>query len=178
MVNETERAAEAQAWHEAAKRIDEVNRANGWEAPTFDSIPVKVMLTITELHEAEQGVTGEGKDPLPEELADTAIRLIHILESVWPGSWAMRNQWSPLHPSRRFEPIERLLWPIVAKSCVAVEAWRHDNEADTRIALELALAEVVKLARLLGVALLSEVAAKTEKNAKRGHLHGKARAAG
>ena len=167
-------------WKEAADRVVEVNDANGFDRPTMDNLPDKLMFVVTELNEAAQSVEpGPDDDPLNEELADTPIRLLHILQSMWPYEWHLRVQDNDYPPrTNPFEQIEVLLWPILAKCCDAVEDWRKERTVDMSINIEYALAETLKLSRRLGYDLLEEVKAKVEKNAQRGHLHGKARPEG
>jgi NTP pyrophosphatase (non-canonical NTP hydrolase) len=169
-------------WKEAADRVVEVNDANGFDRPTMENLPIKLMLVVTELEEARQATTGETTDPLNEELADVAVRLLHILQSMWPNDWHLRVQdWHYRNTIPRTNPfgqIEVLLWPILAQCCDAVESWRKKYEPDMQINVEYALAETLKLSRRLGYDLLEEIKTKVEKNAKRGHLHGKARPEG
>jgi NTP pyrophosphatase (non-canonical NTP hydrolase) len=167
-------------WCRLADRVVEVNDANGFDRPTMDNLPTKLMLVVTELEEAAQSVEpGPGDDPLNEELADIAIRLLHILQSMWPNDWHLRVQDNAYPPrTNPFEQIEVLLWPILTQCCKATESWRKKYEPDTKIYIEYALAETLKLSRRLSYDLLKEIKAKVEKNAKRGHLHGKIRSAG
>ena len=162
-------------WKDMATRINEVNDANGWDRPTLETLPMKLMIVVTELDEAVMGSIGLGKDPLNEELADVAIRLLHILESVWPDSWTLRN--SVLNMNL-YQNIEVSLWPIVHWLCSATEYWRSDKSLDTRISLETALSATRRIARTLGFDLVADIKQKTERNAERGHLHGRAKSAG
>lgn len=166
---------ERQDWHELAQRINEVNDANGWVRPGFPDVPVKVMLAVTELDEGVQGAKGIGEDPFEVEIADTAIRLLHLLESIWPGDWKLNGFGKG---STRFQAVECLVWPILSQLCAAVEAWRHEKRDDVRTALEIALRECRRVAETVGFDLLEEMKRKTEINAKRGYLHGKANPAG
>lgn len=165
-------------WHEQARRIREVNEANGFDAPTWENLPVKVMLVVTELDEGLQAVEPGGDDNLLEELADAAIRLVDILEAVNYGSWAARSSVYELE-SCKFKPLETLLVPTLRWLCRAVEDWRKEKRTDAQICLEYALLEVRRVALgLFGEDALEElILIKTEKNAARGKLHGKARSA-
>ena len=165
-----------QVWRALARRIHEVNEANGWEAPTFESAPVKIMLAVTELDEGVQGVHGREDDPIEVEIADTAVRLLHLLETVWPGQWDIRG--GNYKQESRFQEIERLLWPVVNKLCKAVESWRQNDRFDVRVWLECAFAETRRIAASLGFDLYDEMKRKVEKNSTRGYLHGKANPAG
>lgn len=164
-------------WVALARRIGEVNQKNGWDLSTYDNVPTKVMMAVTELDEGVQGVKGTGPDPLEIEIADTVIRLLSILEGVWPGQWVLRHGCSP-QKGQRFRDIEVLLWPILGFLCRAVESWRFDKREDVQASLECAIAECRSLARLLGFDLFRAMEAKVALNAARGHWHGKAKAAG
>lgn len=169
------------SWNKAADRVVEVNDANGFDRPTMENLPIKLMLVVTELEEAARSVEpGPDDDPLNEELADVAVRLLHILQSMWPNDWHLRVSDDYYYPPRTspFKQIEVLLWPILIQCCKAAESWRKKYEIDVQIYIEYALAETLKLSRRLGYDLLEEAYAKVEKNAKRGHLHGKARPEG
>lgn len=170
--------SDVEIWYSIAKRIRRVNGANGWNAPSWDRLLDKLMLVHTELEEARQSALGISRDPLGEELADCAIRLIDILESIWPGDWALRGgPESPSTPSR-WNSIEQILWPVVRDSCAAAESWRMDRRDDARVSIEMALREVRRIATTTDVDLLKEIRAKVEKNSQRGYLHGKVQGAG
>lgn len=162
-------------WFAMAKRLNEVNEANGFERPSFENLPIKVMLCVTELDEGVQFTKGEGDEAVEIELADTAIRLLHILETLWPGEWTIRSNLQKPNPWMCFES---MVWPVVGALCSAVEAWRHDKPLDVKAYLEDALSLVVMIAATLGCGLTNEIKWKTEKNATRGHLHGKSNPAG
>lgn len=167
--------------HELAAWIRGVNEANGFDAPTWDTLPVKLMLVVTELNEARDGVRGTGADPLAEELADTAVRLIDILQAVWSGDWTPRgftDAEQKLVGNPLFRPIEELLWKPLGYVCMAAESWRYNNRDDTRIAIELALRETFALGAAAGYVMFDQVCAKVKRNEQRGYLHGKARADG
>lgn len=162
-------------WGLAAKRINAVNDMNGWERPTMENLPVKIMMVVTELEEAREATINPSADPLSEELADTAVRLLHILESIWPDEWCLRERGSRLSV---YQSIETSLWTVLTPLCHAVEYWRKAKTADVLVCLEYALERTRVMARTLRYDLLTDVQNKTEKNAKRGHLHGKARPVG
>lgn len=165
-------------WYTAAERLCVVLDANGFDRPSFETLPTKLMFVVTELEEAQQAVCGEGEDPLNEELADTAVRLMHILQNIRPKGWHLRDQGVAAPRCTPFCRIEQLLWPILSRCCKAVECWRKNWEIDTLINLEFALSATVAVSTALGYDLMADVVAKTEKNAERGHLHGKVRSAG
>jgi hypothetical protein len=122
---------------------------------------------------------GLGGDPLEEELADAAIRLLVMLHDLTGGEWSdgrIRCRRPTL--ATRHERIEVLVWPIIARVCDAAERWRRDERSDVLIDLELAVLEVYRLADCVGVDLTAAIVAKSEKNKGRGALHGKSRADG
>lgn len=163
---------------ELAVQIRKTNDANGFDAPDWDGLLGKLMLAVTELDEARAAVRGTGNDPFAEELADTAIRLLDILNSIWGNDWADRRMLEPFGNGTVFEPVETLLWKPLAAICMAAESWRYEKRDDTRIAIELALRETFRIAARLNIDLSGEMYRKVERNGKRGHLHGKARADG
>jgi NTP pyrophosphatase (non-canonical NTP hydrolase) len=172
------------AWNEIAEEICRVNDANGWDRPTFDTLLNKLMLTVTELNEAADAVgniykegTRINKDPLNEELADVAVRLLHMLESVWSGKWTKREAFRDVNLNI-YQPIQCLLWSVLKQCCNAAEYWRDNNFTDVMICLEFALRETDWLARSCGYDLFAEVVEKTKKNANRGKFHGRARSDG
>lgn len=162
-----------------ARWIEEVNQANGFDLPTWESLPAKVAFVLTELDEAMQAIDGSGDDPLEVELADTAIRLLSLLESVFGNEWNNRTvSILKIAPHNVYEPGPVLLWKIVRPLCQAIEFWRHDNRRDTLTCLELALKETWALSTRLGFNPGADIVEKVRKNATRGKLHGKVRSAG
>lgn len=165
--------------YELAKSIRETNQKNGFDCPSWDNLPNKVMFAVTELDEGMDAITGDGDDPLSEELADTAVRILDVLYAVWGNDWADRTAGIlNIHPEGVFQPGEVILWKPLRLLCKAVECWRHENKADTRIALEMALREVFAIGALIGHDLHVDIEWKNAKNATRGRLHGKARSEG
>lgn len=168
--------------YELAAWIRGVNETNGFDAPTWDTLPLKLMLVVTELNEARDAVRGTGPDPLAEELADTAVRLLDILHAVWAEDWTTRGftdaEQEALVGNPLFRPVEELLWKPLGYVCMAAESWRYNNRDDTRIAIELALRETFALGCAAGYVMFEQVCRKVRRNMQRGHLHGKARADG
>jgi len=121
-----------------------------------------------------------GEDPLIEELADTAIRILDILYSVWGTDWADRtlDAFEIKPEGGLFEPGEVALWKPLRLLCRGVEAWRDERRTDVRIALELALRELFAFGIRLGVDLLVTMRWKNARNDGRGVLHGKVRPEG
>lgn len=61
--------------YELAKQTTDVAVANGFDRPTWDTLPVKIALVMTEIDEAAGVVRADGGDAaLAEELADVALR--------------------------------------------------------------------------------------------------------
>jgi len=165
--------------YEVAKAIRETNEANGFDCPTWENIPSKVMFAVTELDEGMDAITGEGADPLSEELADTVVRILDVLHALWGNDWADRtSDILSIQPVGVFEPGEVTLWRPLRMLCKCVESWRHDKRSDVRVALEMAVRELFIIGSKLGVDLHAEVEWKNGKNASRGKLHGKVRSAG
>lgn len=168
--------------HVLARELRKVNVSNGFDAVTWESVPAKLMFTVTELDEGMEAIDGTGADPLSEELADAAIRILDILTTLWDDDWSDRTNGlrreNPPSVVAAFQPGEVALWRVLRMICKAVEAWRYDRRDDVRIALELAIRELFVLAWKLGVDLAPEIAWKTQKNRGRGPLHGKAQSAG
>lgn len=166
-----------ETYHKLAQRIREVNDKNGWDKPTWENLPAKVMMIMTELDEAYDGWSGyvEGREyaNYPEELADVAIRIMDVLEAVWP-LWCVRT---PKVLGDPYNPVG-MLWSVVGPLCKSVEAWRHDEQDDTRTCLELALMHLREVAETSGVTLPAWIDEKIRKNSTRGKLHGKKRSVG
>jgi len=166
--------------YELAKVIHETNKGNGFDPPTWDNLPAKVMFAVTELEEGMAAIRGDGEDPLTEELADAAIRILDILHSVWNDRWADRtgDVLSFRPDGGLFEPGEVALWRPLSMLCKGVEAWRHERRRDVQSALEIALRELFLFGIRLGVDLHVIIEWKNAKNGTRGLRHGKARAEG
>jgi len=166
--------------YDLARENLQVVLGNGFDPPTWQNLPIKVMLVITEIDEAVQAAKGGSTDPLPEELADIWIRISGILAALWEDEWAVR--YGKVEAESVYQPIELHLWPIVSWCSKAVEAWRHDHRDDTRTYLELALKATAQTCRTLGghlgVDLTDEVRKKLAKNASRERFHGKAKSSG
>ena len=150
--------------------------ANGFDPPTWENLPIKVMLVITEISEAIESAHSMGDDPMSEELADIWIRISGILAALWGSEWAVRYGKGQM--IYVFAPIEVLLWPIARHCCNAVECWRHEKRDDTRMELEFAIKQLAVLAYSLDIDLTTEIEMKMRKNSKRAKFHGKAKSSG
>lgn len=165
--------------HEVARWLREINHANGFDAPQWSNVPVKLMMAVTELEEAREGID-TGDPNLEEELADTAIRLLDVLEAVFAEAWEPERWLRMLMRVRSYNwksPEERL-WRILTPLCRAVEAWRHEDRQVTLSHIDSALHQTFCLAIDFDIDLLEAIRAKGERNAQRGHLHGKTRSEG
>lgn len=157
---------------------NEIAEANGFERPSWDNFVAKIAFAITELDEGRDGTLGLASDPLGEELADTAIRVLSVLDAIWGDRWSDRITHRHPKPISAFAAIEVLLWPTLGYLCKAMECRRHDDRLGAETCLGLALLELWRLADALGIDLTEEVTKKCAKNRVRPHLHGKAYAAG
>lgn len=176
---------------EIARECNEIASANGFDRPSWGNVVEKLAFVGTELDEARDGALGNTDDPLSEELADIAIRLLSILEALWGDGWGDRVTNRRPKPINTYAPIEVLLWPTLGYVFKAIEARRHvpevasvDDETLRRSRarvgqwIELALLETWRIADALQVDLFAEIEKKSEKNRNRPYLHGKAYAAG
>lgn len=153
---------------------------NGFDPPTWENLPIKIMLTVTEVDEAIDAIKGHGDDSFAEELADIWIRVSGVLAGVWGNDWDVRyagflgieQEMGP------WEAPEAFMWPVVSYCCKAVETWRHDDRVNTKMNLELALKRVYMNALRVGIMLETEVTKKLEKNRARKKFHGKAKSSG
>lgn len=161
-----------------AVECSQIAADNGFERATWDNFVAKVAFAIGEVDEGRDGALGLAKDPLAEELADTAIRLLAVLGDIWGDAWGDRVLNRHPKPINMFTPIEVLLWPVVGHLCKAMEARRHDHRSRACQRVELALLELWRLGDALGIDLTDHVLAKCEKNRGRPHLHGKKYAVG
>lgn len=138
-----------------SRKIRETNAANKFDAPTWDNLPAKLMFAVTKLDEGLEAILGKDGDPLVEELADAAIRILDILQGVWGDRWVDRTGDAlDIYPTGGiFEAGEVALWRPLRLLCRAAEAWRYDRPEDVRISLELALCELYSFGIRLGVDL-------------------------
>ena len=167
---------EVTSWKDIARVINEVNRKNAFEDPTWENLPVKLMYIITELDEIWGAVFRE-EGTVPEEFADTTIRLLSILHALWGDDWHLREVRGDWSAHRYYGMVlEQKLWPVIRHLSGAAEAWRYGEklQQDVKAHIELALRELRALAHLFGIALFSAVVVKTQANAGRGKWHGKA----
>ena len=163
---------------ETAALTNRIAAANGFDHPNWDNIIIKLALAGGELDEARDGAMGVGEDPIEEELADAAIRILSVLDSIWGEDWCDRVTTRHQKKISPFAPIEVLLWPTLGYLFKAMEMRRYDNRAETKTCIELALLEVFRLADALQINLMHAIWLKCEKNKGRPKLHGKGYAVG
>jgi hypothetical protein len=170
--------------HALALECSAIAEANGFDVPTWENLPTKVMFIITEIVEAADA--RDSPEALAEEFADIAIRTLSILERVWGAEWSS-SRIETRRPTTlsRFDTIEVLLWPATTHYAKCIEDWRHGEKTNAKgektnakIHLEMALLSLWRLSDVLEINLEAAIVAKSEKNKTRGHLHGKARSEG
>ena len=162
--------------HELAKYVDDINTLNGFDKPTWENLPVKVMMVVTEVDELENSLNYHPKSEAAKELADVAIRLMSLLHSVWGDKWELRQR---NFGSFAFQHVPAVvLWPLLKLLCSSVELWRNDDRRGTEYSLGKALSEVFGLAKYWKFDLEKEIKLKADFNKERGYLHGKVRSEG
>jgi hypothetical protein len=152
--------------------------SKGWAVPDWEAnFVLKVAYAIGEIDEALDGAAGVGKDPVEEELADIAIRVLAVLDAIWGDSWSARlsslERGSHMKPP--YEPMEVMIRPVFGRLCKAMEAFRNDNRRDAGQHLEFSILELFRLSERIGCNLWYEIQKKCEKNIQRPMLHGKVR---
>ena len=164
--------------HALAADMDAVNRANGFDAPTIENLPGKLMLACTELAEIDEAAAGHGD--LHEELADLLLRLLSVMHGTFGDGWADRVTGSigrVVRPEKpyAFERIETLVWPICLHLFRATERWRKQRDDDAMWHMELAVLQLWRLCNKLGFDVIERARVKLEINRQREPLHGNAR---
>jgi NTP pyrophosphatase (non-canonical NTP hydrolase) len=160
--------------HKLATECETIVLANGFEPANWETAVRKVAYIFTEIDEAIDAVNGSGHDPLEEEIADIAIRLLSLLSGIAGENWCDRvTGRKPYTRQIPFQKIESLLLPIFSHCAKALECWRKNNERDFISHIELGLKETFDLADLLEIDLFGAILVKNEKNRARGLRHGK-----
>lgn len=165
--------------HDWAKKVAEVSASKGFVLATWETLPMKLMLMVTEVQEAIDAAPGRRED-FAMELADIAIRMLESLDSIWRGQWSAGR----VTRRQRIDDTSGLVWrsppetfaPVLRMLVLACEAWRKDNRPDAMNALEIALVYVFRVADATNINLMEAIAEKTARNELRPHLHGKAKA--
>lgn len=139
----------------------------GFDVRTWENLPGSLLFVVGELDEITRSTTGYAS-----ELADTAIRTLTIMQTVFPD-WRLRQRvgeepWSP-HLATL---LECDLWPVVRWVSIAGQAWRHQDRDKVCRCLENVIAECFRLAGVFRVDLVVEIERKLAVNEARPHLHG------
>jgi hypothetical protein len=163
--------------HRLAKDAAIVASANGFDQPTWENLPIKVMLVVTEVVEA---INAKDDAQLLEEFADIALRTLAILECCfdWAPSRIEDRNCHYHTPTYRYHPMESLLFQVLNMLAKSVEAWRREAQSDACLHLELALLALWRLADVLNFDLCNACLKKLERNRTREHLHGVVRSEG
>lgn len=173
--------------HDAACLADEIASANGFDPPTWDNFPAKLMMVVTEIDEfvdAAEGVENGDCGGTKEELADVAIRLLAMIHALTHGKWNCRvrryNEPADYYDRRIgwLRSPKDEVWPIVSRISKATEVWRKGRRVDAIQHIEFAIKECFALADRVGFNLFSEILTKAAKNAQRPKLHGKIESVG
>jgi len=164
---------------EVARECHEAVLANGFEVPTWENFPVKVMLAVTELNEA---VAASDEANWREEWADFVIRVTGVLEALSGGEWLDRSGTFRYYYERVWtdyiSPLECHVWPALEECCKSVEYWRMGKRVDALMRLEFAVAQAFRIEDMFEFDLVAEMRAKNEVNKSRGRLHGKKESVG
>lgn len=119
--------------------------SKGFAPATWDALPSKIAFAFTELREAELAAHSDvpPREPWTREVIDYAVRVGGVLVGLYGDDWHVR----PSHLPRRavaHTPVEVVLWPLVAASSDAIQAWRAGEatgRANVLIHLERAIAD-------------------------------------
>jgi len=169
-----------------AIRVGATAAAKGWDQPTWENLPGKLMLVVTEVDEAVESAEAPANQDYdrhfqrtyrwdPSELADIIIRTIDILNTLWPEAWdtALLSHHELQRPFAYTQPPTGIGWSFVRTLSGAMEYWRHSDREMVRKRLQ----DVVMLARYVALAqgtdLDAALVAKADINDKRPPLHGK-----
>jgi len=151
-----------------ASESAEIAVVNGFDPVTWEILPSRMMMIITELDE----MVGSAFDQAGKELADVLIRSIGLMHVLFP-SWTFRPYLPSELPTRVGKvELERELWWSVHHCSVCVKAWQRSDKVRVRRSLELIVYECFRLATMLNVDLMSETERKVEFNRTRPHRHG------
>jgi hypothetical protein len=179
--------------HAVAEEAAEIARAKLFSPTTWENLTTKMFFVVTELDEAVQAVeaahsaayvcldTGrvlsrsyDDGATLAEELADAAIRILVSLDDLCGREWCSRVEYRQPLP-RSWEPLERVVWPVISRLAVLGRHWRDDDHRGAAQALELALLETFRAADRIGFDLYPHILRKQAVNRSREPLHGHVR---
>ena len=176
----------AETLYRLAGVAHEVATSHGFDAPTWENFPGKLMLVVSELSELAEACA-ESSCPLDltgtrksmDELADVVIRTMTILHGLF-GSWNARGSafdWIETHSSIRTRLPDSWVVVLLRSLSLALEAWRRDDRATALYHCERLLHFAFQLADAgPGVDrhdLLACIEEKIAKNATRPALHSK-----
>lgn len=168
--------------HDVAKRCAEIAESKGFDRCTWENLLTKLMLVITEIDETceamQQTDTRAFSDDYGEEMADIAIRMMVMIETLWPDWCVARIQNRRLVRPNPFQIPEVMLWPMIRWARKATEYWRKEQRTDTQQCLELFLLELWRLSDRLNIDLDVHIQVKMTKNSERPILNGKKRTEG
>lgn len=168
-----------------------VSERAGFARPTWDAVPTKLALALTEVREAYGAARADNTEPAAwtTELLDYAIRVGGVLAALWPG-YAVRTTRDAVDgaASRRaalYQSIHVTLWPLIEPACDAIQSWRSGaarGGARCQIACEQALAaSLVAYASAAGrgaESVVADIATVVDRNRRRPRLHGHHEVAG
>jgi len=152
--------------HELAGEAARDAMARGFAPVTWEILPGRVMMIVTELDELRHA------EDVGPELADVVIRTVGLLHVLFPG-WRLLKS-PPLEDvGRRGRlSLEAELWPVIHFCTECVHAWRRGEVDRVGKALEWIVWECYRLAHVLSVDLMREVEAKVAINRTRPYRHG------
>lgn len=164
-----------------AREVLDLSIYKGFDRPTWENVPSKLMFVVSEIDEAE---CVKWRGELAEELADIALRTLAILSALWDNEWSYRVQ--PLVGSPEslrdqafmLGNAPTLLWPLIRRTTSTLTAWRDGRRDDVRINLEFLLRDVWNFASSFGFKFEDDLRQKHERNKLRPHLHDKKESAG
>ena len=161
--------------HTLATWANEIATAHGFDVPTWENLPIKLMFVVTEIDELHEEIMNIHNGSVSEELADVAIRTLAVLGALWPEQWSQERTTERSIRTHFHDRPEVLLWPMLHQLRVAIGHWRQDEKRDTMICLELVILEIWRVSDRLGIDLFLAIDDKMRINAGREQLHGKKR---
>lgn len=146
-------------WSLVSKLL-EVRAHMGWNPASLEKLPTRLMCVISELDEFEEALEAGDREHASEELGDVASYLILTLYDLG-GFWPWR---SFVRGVPRMVQVGELTRPVRRYVVRSMQAWRRltdeKREKDARIALELALLEVARIAYAFDIDLNNAILCK------------------
>lgn len=132
----------------------------GFDPVRWETLPTRLMCVIRELDELEHALGIGDFDGIVLESADVAMYLVQTIADLWPTRWGKRHA----HGARgtAYAAPETLTKPTRQHIANAFEAWRQLDEQNASICIELALLEIMRLAKALDVPLPGAMVAKID----------------